>query len=200
MDESVDGTLQLAQRNFADAVSDFVDRKPAWESGVLRWTPGLYSRMRSELLPGRAGQRGRLVPSSRTPCRTGVLDWLRVVDSTVAQWGGGGTVHALKDLARRQHRPQDTDRVNGWTALLTKWAAAAAELLRDAVVVVPLRGTACPLCGTRHVFRRRDGQTVRCTALVVSELGAQCLNCEAQWDTGQLEFLARLLDCPALPG
>ena len=193
--ESLEGTVKLAQKRFADAVHQFVDRTAVWEYGVMRWQPGLYARMRDELTPGRVGgQRGRRVPASRTPCRTGVLDWLRTVDSTVGSWGsGGGTVHSLKDLAARQHRPQDTDRLNGYAEQLAKWAVEAATILNDAVVVVPLRKTACPSCGARLAFRQRDGHTVRSAALTVSELGAECAACSAKWTTDQLPFLATLI-------
>ena len=138
MNESIDGTLQLAQRRFADAIHQFVDRTPAWEHGVMRWTPSLYSRVRASLAPGRTGgNHGRRMPGSRTPCRTAVLCWLCTVDSTVREWGGGGTVHALKELAARQHRPQDTARLNDYSDQLARWAVEAASLLNDAVTVVP---------------------------------------------------------------
>ncbi len=129
-----------------------------------------------------------------------MLDWLCQVDQTVAGWGaGGGTVHTLQSLATKTWRPQDCDQLERWTDQLTAWAVEAAQLLGEAVVAVPLRGVACPVCGDKHYFRHRDGEIVRSPALLVSESGAECLKCAAVWTTEQLPFLATLLGCEPLP-
>lgn len=129
-----------------------------------------------------------------------MLDWLCQVDQTVAGWGaGGGTVHTLQQLAAKTWRPQDCDQLDRWSDQLAVWATEAAQLLGDAVVAVPLRGVACPVCGDRHAFRRRDGETVRSPALTVSEVGAACGSCNASWDTDQLPWLARLLSGESIP-
>ena len=126
------------------------------------------------------------------------MQWLVEVDQEVAGWfPGGGTIDRLKSMAATSWRPQDCSTLDRYTERLTAWAARAEALLGEAVVTVALRGHHCPVCGQSTAFRHRDGETVRSAALVVSELGAECLNCSARWD--RLEFLARLLDCPPLP-
>ncbi|MFM8857453.1 MAG: hypothetical protein ACKOI2_09685 [Actinomycetota bacterium] len=195
----LDGPVAVSLRRFSDAVHQFVDRQPVWDAGTCRWSPPLYSRMRTAVT-GRSVTPGRKSPTSRTPARTSVLDWLCQVDQTVAGWGvGAGTVHTLQSLAAKTYRPQDCDRLEKWSDQLAAWASDAAQLLGDAAIAVPLRGVACPVCGDRHSVRRRDGEVIRSAAIVVSEAGAQCLSCLAAWSTDQLPFLATLLGCDALP-
>lgn len=192
--EVLDGPLPLARRQLADAVRQFIDRTPVWHDGIMRWEPALYTRMRGALTQGKADRGGRRMPASRVPCRTAALAWLCEVDGEISRWGpGGGTVHVLKDLVARQHRPQDADRLAGYAEQLARWAAEAATVLSDAVVVVPLRGTACPSCGVKQTVRRRDGELVRTPALTVSELGAECGACRASWSPAEFDWLARLL-------
>lgn len=189
-----DGPLAVAQRRFVDNVHAFVDRIPIWDGAVCRWQPALYSRVRSALSEKSLKSGRRIMPGSKSPCRTSCLDWLREVDATVGTWGpGGGTMHTLRLLAGRSWRPQDCGLLDDWSGRLAVWSVEASTLLHDAVVVVPLRGIACPACGGRWAYRRRDGETVRTPALTVSELGAECQLCSATWTTDQFEFLAKLI-------
>lgn len=73
----------------------------------------------------------------------------------------------------------------------------AVELLGDQPVEVALR-MPCPSCGRKFVYRLHHGDTVRMWALRVGENGARCLGCNAEWETDQFEFLARLLGLPSL--
>jgi len=198
--ELMDGPLAVSHRRFTDAVHAFCDRQPVWDHGVCRWSSPLYSRVRGSLNGTVAKSFGRRMPSSRMPARTDVLQWLIEVDAEVARWfPGGGTVDRLKGMAATSWRPQDCSTLDRCTELLAAWAAQAQTLLGEAVATVSLRGHRCPVCSQATAIRHRDGETVRSAALVVSELGAECFNCSARWETDQLEFLARLLDCPALP-
>lgn len=131
--------------------------------------------------------------------RTDVLGWLMTVDAEVARWHpGAGTVDRLKNMAAKSYRPQDADTLDRCAEQLAAWARSAEEILRESVVVVALRGHRCPSCNAERAYRRRDGETLTSAALMVSELGAECMACSATWTTEQLPFLATLLGCQSL--
>ncbi len=89
--------------------------------------------------------------------------------------------------------------MDGMCDQLERWTVAMSELVGDAAVVLLLQ-LPCPSCNQRYVYRRsRFEETVRSDALRVSESGAECLGCRAEWAPDQFEWLARLLGCPALP-
>jgi hypothetical protein len=151
-------------------------------------------------LTGTAPSFGRRMPTSRPPVRIDALDWLAAVDKEIARWyPGAGTVDRLKSMAAQSWRPQDCAKLDRYSAKLADYAQAAAVIVNDAVTTVALRGHACPVCDQKQVLRHRDGESIRSAALVVSELGAQCLACSAEWTTEQLPFLATLLGREPLP-
>ncbi len=135
------------------------------------------------------------------PCVTAVLALLVEVDSVVASWESDavGTVDKLHKLVGRGWRPQDVATMDSFAEQLEQWTVDASELVGEAPVVLPLR-LPCPSCGQRYIYRRsRSEETVRSDCLRVSEAGAECLRCRAEWAPDQFEWLARLLGCPALP-
>ena len=112
----------------------------------------------------------------------------------------GGPQHRLP-RRRRYRRPQDCELIDGYTGRVESWTPEAVEVLGDKPPEVALR-LPCPVadCGKRFVYRLSAGERVRSSALRVSESGARCLACGATWPVDRLEFLAKLLGCPALPG
>lgn len=195
-----DAPLILARERLDRAVHGMADPQPHWENGHVRWSDRLYDRLRGSL-KGSAGVSGHRVPGSRLPCVTAVLALLVEVDSVVASWepDAVGTVDKLHKLIGRGWRPQDVATMDDFAEQLEKWTVDASELVGEAPVVVPLR-MCCPVCNQRYIYRRsRSEETVRSDALRVSESGAECLGCRAEWAPDQFEWLARLLGCPALP-
>lgn len=189
---ALDGSVAVSARRFDDAVRSFCERRPVWHAGVARWEPALYTRIRGQLTartPGRAVGAG-----SRAPLRLAVLDWLSRVDRDISRWGpGAGTVDTLRGLAARTWRPQDCGRLDDYSDQLAAWATEAAHLLGDAITVVPLRNTPCPACHNLWAIRHCDDGAHRAPALTVSEDGAECRACHAQWTVEQFDWLAKLL-------
>lgn len=196
-----DAPLILARERLDRAVHGMADPQPHWENGHVRWSAALYDRLRGSL-KGSAGVSGHRVPGSRLPCVTAVLALLVEVDSVVAGWepdAKSSTVDRLHRLVGRPWRPQDCSEIDGMCDQLEKWSTDMSELVGEAPVVVPLR-LPCPSCGQRFFYRRnRSEETVRSDCLRVSESGAECLGCRAEWAPDQFEWLAKLLGCPALP-
>jgi hypothetical protein len=128
------------------------------------------------------------------------LDLLVAIDTCTTRWesGKGGTADRLHRLVGRGWRPGDVAAMDDISARLERWTIEASQLLGDAAVAVALR-LPCPTCGSRFVHRHRAGESVRSDAMRVSELGAECLACEASWSPDEFHFLARLLGCEALP-
>ena len=192
--------LQLAREKLADAVNAFVVPQPVWIGGVCRWTDPLYARLRGALQPRNQVSRQR-APGERAPCRTDALVWLIEVDMTTAEWEPDcdGTIDRLRRHRDRKWTPDDTEQIGQHAEQIVGWTITAAELLGDKPPTVALR-LPCPSCGTTHVRGRNGvGESVRRWALSISEDGARCAACDAEWSPEQFEFLARLLGCPALP-
>lgn len=192
--------LPLARQKLADAVNAFVVPQAVWIGGVCRWGDPLYTRLRNSLQPRSQIGRHR-APGERAPCNTDALVWLVDVDMTTAEWepDGDGTLDRLRRLRDRKWTPDDVELLEKHTEQIVKWTVAAVELLGDRPPTVALR-LPCPSCGTKHVRGRNGvGESVRRWALSVSENGARCAACDAEWSPDQFEFLARLLGCPALP-
>ncbi len=193
--------LVLSQRRLREAIHALAEPIPVWDGGVCRWSDAVYWRLRGSLR-GQPTRSGRRVPDSRLPCRADVLTLLIAIDMTAAEWepNGKGTVERLRQVAAQDRRPQDCELLDGISATVEAWTLKAVELLGDKSPEVALR-LPCPSCGSRFVYRNHNGENVRSWALRVSEDGARCLapKCEATWPSDQLEWLARLLGCPALP-
>ncbi len=105
----------------------------------------------------------------------------------------------MHKLRIKKFRPEDVEKIDGFTAHLGRWTVEAVELLGDQPVEVALR-LPCPACGRKFVYRLSNGDNVRSWALRVGENGGRCLGCHAAWSIDKLEFLATLLNCPPLPG
>ena len=96
-------------------------------------------------------------------------------------------------------RSQDCDLLDDMTARVEEFTLLAVEVLGDRPPEVALR-LPCPSCDKRSVYRSSSGERVRSSARRVSEAGARCLACNAWWEPAKLEFLAKLIGLPALPG
>lgn len=196
-----DGSVEQSRRRLADAVHAFADPLPIWDTGECRWLAPMYQRLRDALRcqPRNTGHRP---PSSRMPCRGDVLALLVDVDDAAAEWTpklrDADTPKRLRALAAMPSRPQDCERIDGYTAKLQGWTLTAGELLGDRAPEVALRFP-CPSCGRQFVSRTNHGERVRTWTLRVSEAGARCLGCDASWQPEQFGFLAKLLGCPELP-
>lgn len=192
--------LGFARRQLDDAVKVMADRQPVWHDGVCNWSDSLYVRLRGAMRSSMKAGR-RTVPGSRLPCHSGVLALLIDIDKTVATWQaeGVGTVDRLHKLRVGRFRPEDVDKIDGFTAQLGKWTVEAVELLGDKPVEIPLRQS-CPACGRKFIYGPSNGDTVRRWALIVGENGARCLGCTATWNIEKLEFLAQLLQSIPGPG
>ena len=193
--------LALSRRRLSDAVHAFADPLPIFEAGTCRTIPPVYTRLRGALR-GATIRLGRRVPTSRPPCHTSVLALLVDIDQAAAEWEPTqpDTLARLRTTAGREdRRPQDCELLDGMTARVKGWTLQAVEVLRDKPPEVALR-LPCPACSKRYVHRLSAGERVRSSALRVSEVGARCLACEASWEPSKLEFLAKLLGLPALPG
>lgn len=190
--------LPLARRRLSEAVTALAEPVAVWESGVCRWTPPVYTRLRAALR-AKPSQSGRRVPSSRLPCRTDVLGLIFEIDTTAAKWEPHekSTLDRLRQLAARDRAPEDVPALNDYRMQVESWTLRATDLLCDRSPEVALR-LPCPSCGRKHVYRTTNGETVRSWALRVSEAGARCQNCQASWKPEQFEFLAALLGCLAL--
>ncbi|MCH9737076.1 MAG: hypothetical protein K0U78_21405 [Actinomycetia bacterium] len=197
----VDGQLAPAQQRLDAVVHALVDAVPVWDGGVCRWSESVYARLR-QALRGRQGAGGvRLVAGSRAPCSIAALDLTVAVDSCAERWepDGKGTVDRLRRLVDRGWRPQDVAAMDAISGQLERWVVEASQLLDDETTAVSLR-MPCPACGSRYSYRRSSGgETVRSDALRVSEHGAECLACRANWPPEEFHWLARLLGCEELP-
>jgi hypothetical protein len=195
-----DGSLPVARRRLADAVAALVNPRPEWDNGTCRWVDSVYVRLRGGL-SGKAGvSGGRLLPGSRLPCRANALSLLVEIDQYTARWfpDEKTTAGRLQQLASKDWRPQDCALLDGYSRRIETWLTAAAELLGQAAVVVPLPYP-CPSCEESWAYRRDNGgDLVRIRVLRVSEAGAECLRCGAEWEPERFEWLARLLGCKSL--
>ena len=192
--------LALSRRRLSDAVHAFADPLPIFEAGTYRTIPPVYTRLRGALR-GATIRLGRRSPTSRPPCNTAVLGLLVDVDQAAAEWEPKEphTLARLRATAERDRRPQDCELIDGMTARVEAWTLKAVDVLGDRPPEVALR-LPCPSCDKRFVYRLSAGERVRSSALRVSEAGARCLACNATWEPAKLEFLAKLLGLPALPG
>lgn len=190
-----DGPLPIARKRLADAVGNLVDPKPEWHAGQFQWIGSVYDRLRGNLRGRAAGSGRRLMPGSRLPCRLNALSLLCEIDQAAGDWNSEEktTADRLKQLAARDWRPQDCEKLDEYSRRIEQWVVSASEILGGAVrVYLP---QPCPHCGTEWVYQRdrHSGETVRRRALLVTEQGAVCGKCKASWEPSQLTFLARLL-------
>jgi hypothetical protein len=196
---SPDGPLTLSRRRLDNAVHALADPIPVWADGVCRWSDSVYVRLRGALR-GAPVTRAAVYRRSKPPCRFDVLALLVSIDAAVCSWepDAKNTVERLHHLAGRGWRPQDCTLIDTYSGEIERWTLSAGELLTPELRVF-LREP-CPRCGERWAVRRDSaGELVRVRALKVSETGCRCQVCGAFWGPDRLEWLARLLGCPALP-
>lgn len=132
---------------------------------------------------------------------------IETTEALLTEWAAWAGEHrqviysSPETLHEQNERGQDVDRVI-WTKaevsainLLRRWVRAIEELFnppRQAEIIA-----ACILCGEREVWRPRDGQMVKQTALIFirdRETGdsteARCQACGATWVPSQFRYLA----------
>lgn len=183
------------------AVADLVDPIKALVHGTVRVAPSWYDQLVAEVA----------VSSGRDKIRRSHAGWRSIVwldamlladeiDTAVAAWQpqGGGTPDRLRLLASRRWRPQDVKGIEQITEAVKAWRLSVVGLLepeRVKTISAP-----CPACGSRWVYRRQDGETVRQPALqLVAEKGCVCQSCRTSWAPELYLHLCRLLgfDLPA---
>lgn len=204
-----DGNIQAARSRFNSAVHALTapQQRPRYlENGgvVTEWVPSLYDQLRASTGGQNVADKGDS-RQARMPIWVDAVDLLTLIDATVLFWsrpnpltdlpptGKWVTVARLEALDAATWRPQDTDRINRWTASLREWASRIKNML-DPESVKHI-SAACPACGQTTVWRRdAAGEMVRQPALqLVTNQGCTCQACKTFWEPTKYLFLCKLL-------
>jgi hypothetical protein len=102
----------------------------------------------------------------------------------------GWTVERLAALTAHPWRPQDCAEIDAYTRLIESFVKRGEGLFNPKPI--PL-ADACPDCGEKTVYRDKDGEEVRTPALQITEDGATCGACRANWPLERLPMLGRIL-------
>ena len=124
-----------------------------------------------------------------------IVEWAAAVnEGTLVVFSTPETITSADDRDRVIWTRNETTPVR----LLNRWVTQITELFdppRTAEIQAP-----CIVCGTRHVWRQKDGQNIRVSALVFvrdRETGdtteARCQSCGESWWPYQFEYLARAI-------
>lgn len=193
--------LPQAIRDLHNAISALIDPKPHHTDQGITWLDPLYHQLTEAV--GKPHNRTG-IPSNQRPAPLWLDGWLELqnIDQTVRMWeprspntdsDNHPTIYRLRLLEQRKYRPQDTQILFDRAREIRCWVDRIDDMLIKRRPV-PLRGYACPSCGTKTT-RRRDntGTWVRVAALQVTERGATCQHCGEHWPPGRLLFLGRVL-------
>jgi len=156
--------------------------------------PSLYQQVAEAVQSHRAGGGGKW--AGQFPFWADALVLLNEIDAEVLKmhpaphgWRGW-TVQRLTAVRQRGWRPQDCGVMLGWAEKLDVFAKRAEALF--APKPIPL-SDACPECGEKTVYRNQDGEFVRSAALQITDDGATCGSCKANWPVERLELLGKIL-------
>lgn len=133
------------------------------------------------------------------------LDWIRRVDTTVAEWVGdptpGNTPDRLLALVSLDYRPQDIPKLESWTIQIERWITQADELLDPPKEHKFELVAACPACQVSTIYRPDStGEMVRQAALQITGKGCVCQHCKTTWTPELYEHLGRVLGCKPIEG
>jgi len=194
-------TLPDAVDRLHAAVSGLIDPTKEMHAGQVLAGPSPYEHLLAEVPASMSGD-GLMggVARSRPNVWCDALDLKLEIDSRTKsmQPKGDSTPGRLRLLASRRWRPQDCRLVADQADEIGSWAISIRGLLEPEHVkqiTAP-----CPSCGTRYVYRKHAGETVRQAALqMVAATGCTCQNCKATWTPDRYLWLCRLigLDLPA---
>lgn len=194
-----EGALLLARRRLEDSIDELVHTRRhtiRLEGGRLRRVrlPSLYQQVVEAVQSHRAGGGGKW--AGQFPFWADALVLLGEIDAEVVrmhphphQWQGW-TVQRLAAVSERKWRPQDCKQMLGYAEKLSTFSKRAEALFAPKPIPLP---DACPECGEKTVYRNQDGEEVRTPALQITENGATCGACRANWPIERLPMLGRIL-------
>lgn len=187
-----DGNIVAAKRELRRAVERLTGPRRLHHYEVTLLGSSLYDELGDNAPSG--GGDVRIPPRSTPPLWLDPTALRIDIDRTVRGWcpAAGSTPARLGRLCDRGWRPQDSDVVWRMSSQVRLWCEQITALLwpesRKDVAA------ACPACGRAVVWRRRDGEVVRESALrLVAATGCECQACGAFWAPEKFLFLSRLL-------
>lgn len=199
MTECRERALPQAIRDLGDAVRKLTAPQHRYLGDALRTAPSRYHQLCAEI----AGTQGEnhAPPKSMPPLWLDAAQLIADIDRQARRWepGPDGTVSRLRVIADKTWRPQDTELVFSMSITVGKWCDTIDALL-DPVSVKDV-SAACPACGAKHIYRNKDGERVRQSALqIVTETGCTCQACDTHWGPELYLHLARVIGFDTLPG
>lgn len=193
------GALPLAKTKLTDAVVALIHKRlktVVGDDGKVRsvWIASRYDELCEAIEAARGGSGGKW--SHQLPFWADAFVLRDDVDAEIAKmhpspdgWSGW-TRHRLEALEQHKWRPQDCDTMKRHTETLDNFAKRIDQLFAPRPISLP---DPCPECGHKIVYRDLDGEKVRTLALQVTENGATCGNCHANWPIEHLELLGKIL-------
>jgi len=155
---------------------------------------------------GSRGASGNMSTASKSqpPMWVDAVDLLTEIDTALEIWqpaftGTPPTVGRIRELGRRDWRPQDCRAIEQIASAFLAWAKDI-ETLLDPPASKHV-AAACPACGHKTAVRKDSaGEHVRVPALqLVAATGCTCLVCRTFWAPEYYMHLSRVLgfDMPA---
>jgi predicted RNA-binding Zn-ribbon protein involved in translation (DUF1610 family) len=192
-----DGDLIAAMNDLTAAVGRMVSPQISFVDSQIRRAPSLYMQL-FDAVSGEQAQSGSGTGSkSRPPFWTDAFDLKNKIDirlefEQIAFQGVPASVGRMRELLRREWRPQDVRKIGQLTDALQEWADAIVNTLsppRKWSVPNP-----CPNCGKAVVYRPDSGgQMNRQPALQFTTDGCTCANCKYVWGVERFQILAAAL-------
>lgn len=191
--------FKLARSKLEDAIDELVHTKRhsiRIEGGRIKRVrlPSLYQQVADAVQAHRGGSGGGW--SQQLPFWADAMVLLDRIDSEVVRmwphphrWSGW-TVQRLQVLREQKWRPQDCGLMLTYAAKLDEFAKRSEALFAPKPIPLP---DPCPECGEKTVYRDQDGEEVRSPALQITENGATCGACRANWPVERLELLGKIL-------
>lgn len=192
-----DGDLLTALDQLTNAVAALCNPQISYIDSQIRQAPSLYMQL-FDAVSGEQAQSGSGTGSkSRPPFWTDAFDVKNEIDQALealqpAHNGVPASVGRMRELLKRQWRPQDVRHMTQISGSLHYWADKITTTLS------PQRKwsmpNACPNCGKASVYRPDSGgEVVRQPALSFTAEGCQCANCKYVWGVERFQILAAAL-------
>lgn len=203
---NVEGSLPLARRKLGEAIEDLSRGQRhslKLDGGKIKRvrTLSLYRELEQAVAAHRGGGGGKW--SGQFPFWADALVLLDEIDREVMkmhpaphQWFGW-TVERLAALELRRWRPQDCALIYEYVNKLESFVKRAEGLFSTRPIALP---DPCPECGEKYAWRTQDEEEVRNAALQITEDGATCGVCKANWPVERLPMLGRILGYGVTPG